>query len=135
MKLWVKIRKASKLSKVGEKTAIEEFGVLSKIKVLEAGRSARSVELTVEEKISQIPSFTFFKTYYLCCECWWKRYREWRKNQYLKIVKKLRKEERAEVIALSAKIEEELTALPEEERQLFKELGIKQSWTGKINHC
>jgi len=43
--------KASKLVKVGEKTAIEEFGVLSKIKeVLEAGRSARSVELTVEEK-------------------------------------------------------------------------------------
>lgn len=127
--------KASKLVKVGEKTAIEEFGVLSKIKeVLEAGRSARSVELTVEEKnIADSFFLLSSKPIIYVANVDEKDIGNEEKNQYLKIVKEIAKEERAEVIALSAKIEEELTALPEEERQLFKEeLGIKQGGLEKL---
>ena len=127
--------KASKLVKVGEKVAIEEFGVLSKIKpALEAGRSARSVELTLEEKnIADSFFLLSSKPIIYVANVDEKDIGDEDKNKYLKIVEEIAKEEKAEVIALSAKIEEELTALPEEERQLFKEdLGIKQGGLEKL---
>ena len=54
-------------------------------------------------------------------------------NEYVKQVVEIANSEGAEVISLSAKIEEELAALPQEERAIFKEeLGITQSGLEKL---
>ncbi len=54
-------------------------------------------------------------------------------NEYVLKVKEYAKKENAETIALCAKIEEELTKLDKEEREMFKqELGIKESGLDKL---
>ena len=54
-------------------------------------------------------------------------------NRYVLKVKEFAKKENAETIALCAKIEEELTKLDKDEREMFKEeLGIKESGLDKL---
>ena len=54
-------------------------------------------------------------------------------NEYVKKVREYAKNEGAETIALCAKIEEELTKLDKDEREMFKEeLGIKESGLDKL---
>jgi GTP-binding protein YchF len=127
--------KVAKLVKVGDKASIEEFEVLSKIKpALEEGSSARSVKLTSEEK--KIAD-TFFllsaKPIIYVANISENDIGNEENNKYIKIVKGIAEKENAEVISLSAKIEEELSTLSDEEKQIFKEeLGIKQGGLEKL---
>ncbi|MDD4110742.1 MAG: redox-regulated ATPase YchF [Clostridia bacterium] len=127
--------KASKLAKIGDKEAAAEFEVLLKIKpMLEVARSARSVELSKEEK-QILDSFFLLSTKPIIyvANVGENDIGNENENKYVKIVKEIAREEGAEVIALSARIEEELSALPEEDRQIFKEeLGIKQGGLEKL---
>lgn len=54
-------------------------------------------------------------------------------NKYVQQLKSLAESEGARVVSISAKIEEELSKLPEDERQIFMaELGIKESGLDKV---
>lgn len=127
--------KAAKLVKVGDKASIEEFEVLSKIKpALEEGKSARSVNLTPEEKKVADSFFLLSsKPIIYVANVSESDIGNESNNKYLKIVEEIAEKENSEVISLSAKIEEELSVLSDEEKQIFKEeLGIKQGGLEKL---
>jgi GTP-binding protein YchF len=127
--------KIAKLVKVGERKDIDEFDVLSKIKpILEAGKSARTADLTKEQKLIASSFFLLSaKPIIYVANISERDIGKENQNPYVQIVKKIAESEGAEMIALSAKIEEELTSLPAEERELFKkELGITQGGLEKL---
>ena len=125
--------KLVKLAKVGEKGASEELEVLTKVKeALENGKSARSVELTKEQK-KILDSFFLLSSKPIIYVANVSENDIGTENDYVKQVKEIANEEGAEVIVLCAKIEEELSELNEEERELFKmELGITDSGLDKL---
>lgn len=125
--------KTQKLLKVGEKGTKEEFEVLEKIKpALENGKPARSVELSDDQK-KILDSFFLLSSKPVIYVANIGEDEIGKENSNVKIIEEIAKEEHAEVIALSAKIEEELSALSEEDRNLFKEeLGIKESGLEKL---
>lgn len=128
-----RFEKTQKLLKVGEKATAEEFEVLKKVKeALENGKPARSVELTAEQK-KILNSFFLLSAKPVIYVANIAESEIGTENNFVKTVKEIAKEEGAEVIVLSAKIEEELSALGEEDRALFKEeLGIKESGLEKL---
>lgn len=128
-----RFEKTQKLLKVGEKATAEEFEVLKKVKeTLENGKPARSVELTAEQK-KILNSFFLLSAKPVIYVANIAESEIGTENNFVKTVKEIAKEEGAEVIVLSAKIEEELSALGEEDRALFKEeLGIKESGLEKL---
>lgn len=128
-----RFEKTQKLLKVGEKATAEEFEVLKKVKeALENGKPARSVELTTDQK-KILNSFFLLSAKPVIYVANIAESEIGTENNFVKTVKEIAKEEGAEVIVLSAKIEEELSALGEEDRALFKEeLGIKESGLEKL---
>ena len=128
-----RFEKTQKLLKVGEKATAEEFEVLKKVKeALENGKPARSVELTADQK-KILNSFFLLSAKPVIYVANIAESETGTENKFVKTVKEIAKEEGAEVIVLSAKIEEELSALGEEDRALFKEeLGIKESGLEKL---
>lgn len=128
-----RFEKTQKLLKVGEKATAEEFEVLKKVKeALENGKPARSVELTDDQK-KILNSFFLLSAKPVIYVANIAESEIGTENNFVKTVKEIAKEEGAEVIVLSAKIEEELSALGEEDRALFKEeLGIKESGLEKL---
>lgn len=128
-----RFEKTQKLLKVGEKATAEEFEVLKKVKeALENGKPARSVELSTDQK-KILNSFFLLSAKPVIYVANIAENEIGTENNYVKTVKEIAKEEGAEVIVLSAKIEEELSALGEEDRVLFKEeLGINESGLEKL---
>ncbi|MBS7403912.1 MAG: redox-regulated ATPase YchF [Eubacteriales bacterium] len=128
-----RFEKTQKLLKVGEKATAEEFEVLKKVKeALENGKAALSVELTADQK-KILNSFFLLSAKPVIYVANIAESEIGTENNFVKTVKEIAKEEGAEVIVLSAKIEEELSALGEEDRALFKEeLGIKESGLEKL---
>ena len=129
-----RFEKAQKMIKVGEKGAREEFEVLSKIKpALEEGKSARTVPLSNDEKKILNSFFLLSSKPIIYVANIAEDEIGKPENEYVKQVVEIANSEGAEVISLSAKIEEELAALPQEERAIFKEeLGITQSGLEKL---
>ena len=127
--------KLFKLARVGEKQSEKELAVLQKLKTaLEDGKCARIVKFEDEE--DQIIANSFFllttKPVIYCANISEKDIGN-EENDYVKKVREYAKTEGAETIALCAKIEEELTKLDKDERELFKqELGIKESGLDKL---
>ncbi len=128
-----RFEKTQKLLKVGEKATAEEFEVLKKVKeALENGKPARSVDLTDDQK-KILNSFFLLSAKPVIYVANIAENEIGTENNFVKTVKEIAKEEGAEVIVLSAKIEEELSALGEEDRALFKEeLGINESGLEKL---
>lgn len=129
-----RFEKAQKMIKVGEKGAREEFEVLSKIKpALEEGKSARTVPLSNDEKKILNSFFLLSSKPIIYVANIAEDEIGKPENEYVKQVVEIANSEGAEAISLSAKIEEELAALPQEERAIFKEeLGISQSGLEKL---
>lgn len=126
--------KLYKLARVGEKQSEQELDVLVKLKkALEDGKNARTVKLNEEEqKIANSFFLLTTKPVIYCANISEKDIGK-EDNEYVKKVREFAKTEQAETIALCAKIEEELTKLDKEERDLFKEeLGIKESGLDKL---
>lgn len=130
-----KYEKTSKLVKIGDKTAIEEYEVLTKIKpVLEMEKPVRSINLSPGER-KIVDSFFLLsaKPIIYIANVSESDIGLERKNKYVQIVEEIAQKEGAEVIALSARIEEELSALTDDEKTIFKEeLGIKQGGLEKL---
>ncbi len=121
--------KLYKLARVGEKQSEKELEILTKIKTaLENGQNARTVKANDEEEQKIINSFFLLTTKPVIYCANIGENDIGKPNKYVDEVKKYAEKENAKTIALCAKIEEELTKLDSDERQMFKdELGIKES--------
>ena len=127
--------KLYKLARVGEKQSEKELAVLLKLKeALEMGKCARTVSFADEEEQKIANSFFLLTTKpVIYCANISEKDLGNEENDYVKKVREYAKNEGAETIALCAKIEEELTKLDKEEREMFKqELGIKESGLDKL---
>jgi GTP-binding protein YchF len=130
-----RIQKVEKMAKTGnDKDAKRTFEVLSVIKNhLETGKSARTAAVTTEdfEFIEDLSLLTIKPVLYVC------NVDEGAVNtgnKYVDLVKEAVKDENAEVLIISAKIESEIAELEDfEERAMFLEdLGLKESGVAKL---
>lgn len=129
-----KYEKDAKLVKTGDKSLAESVKLLERVKyALENEKPARSLTYTEdEEKIIKNFSLLTAKPVIYVANMSEKDIANGT-NDYVEKVKDYAKKDNASCVALCARIEEELTALPIDERELFKEeLGIKQSGLEKL---
>ncbi|WPX07772.1 redox-regulated ATPase YchF [Anaerocellum danielii] len=123
-----KFDKTRKLAK-NSKEAAHELEIMEKIySTLESGKMARTLKFDDEDDLKFVNSLnllTFKPTIYAANISEKDIGKE---NEYVKVVKEIAAEEGSEVIVICAKIEEEIAALPDEEKKEFlKELGIEKS--------
>lgn len=125
--------KASKLIKSNDKVAIAEAELLDKIaKHLEDGKSVRTMKLDESEQ-ELCKSFFLLtsKSVIYCANI--AESEIGTENAHVKKLKEIASSENAEVIVVSAKIEQELASLPDDEREMFaSELGIESSGLDNI---
>lgn len=122
--------RTEKLARQKDKAAVQEFEVMKQLKeALEADRPARSVDLNEEEeKIAKHLHLLTAKPVLYVANVGEDDILDIENNEYVQQVVDYAKEEKAEVIVVSAKIEEEIAELDEEEKELFlEELGIEES--------
>ena len=118
-----------------DKKAKLEIDVLEKIKTnLEAGISARSIELTEEEKeyIKDVYLLTAKPILYIA-NVSEEQLNKTDSDEYVQQVKEYASRERAKVIPLCVKIEEELSSLDDEDKkEMLEALGLKESGLDKV---
>jgi ribosome-binding ATPase len=125
-----RIDKTAKMLKSGDKKVQEELALLKKIKgVLEEGKTLRYMDFEEEEEefVKGIFLLTSKPIIYVgnVSEEDLSRGEE---NTYVRELKAFAKEDKAEVLVISAKIEEEIAQLQEDEKGSFlQELGLKES--------
>ncbi len=133
-----RLPKVQKMAQTGgDKDAKAQYSVMTQIKAaLEQGKSARTVKFeTPEEQIALRDLFllTSKPVLYLCNvdEASAKD-----GNAYVDAVREAVKDEEAEVLVISAKIESEISELESyEERQMFlEELGLEESGVNRLIH-
>ncbi|MBQ7466826.1 MAG: redox-regulated ATPase YchF [Clostridia bacterium] len=131
-----RLEKAEKKSRQGDKDARAEVEVLDKLLVLlNEGKPARLANLNKDEK--SIADGLFLLTtkpvIYACNIAESDLGKPEDEIEYVRRVKEYAKNENSEVLVISAKVEQELTELDEEERQLFLEdLGLPCSGLDRI---
>ncbi|MRX46676.1 redox-regulated ATPase YchF [Pedobacter puniceum] len=130
-----RIQKVEKTAKTGtDKDAKKTFEILSVVKShLEAGKSARTAPITIEdfEFIEDLSLLTVKPVLYVCNV---DEASVNTGNKYVDLVKESVKDENAEVLIISAKIESEIAELEDyEERQMFlADLGLTESGVAKL---
>lgn len=130
-----RIQKVEKMAKTGnDKDAKRTFEILSVIKNhLETGKSARTAAVSAEdfEFIEDLSLLTIKPVLYVCNV---DEASVNTGNKYVDLVKEAVKDENAEVLIISAKIESEIAELEDyEERAMFLEdLGLKESGVAKL---
>lgn len=130
-----KLEKDEKLVKTGDKTLICGVELMRRVKTaLENNLPARSVQIENEEEekiMKNLQLLSAKPVIYVANISEDDIGKE--ENKFVKAVRDFASKEGAKVICLSAKIEEELATLDEEEKALFKEeLGIKESGLEKL---
>ncbi|MFS0935453.1 MULTISPECIES: redox-regulated ATPase YchF [Enterococcus] len=122
--------RVAKIAKTKDKDAVAELAVLDKIKpVLEEGISARSIEFTDEEQriVKSLFLLTTKPVLYVANVAE-EDVADYETNVYVNKVKEFAASENAEVIVISARAEEEIAELEEEDKAEFLEaLGIEES--------
>lgn len=122
--------RVSKIARTKDKEALQELAVLEKMKAaLEAGKSARTVEVTPEEEplVKSLFLLTTKPVLYVA-NISEEDVMAGEDNEMVKQVREFAATEGAEVVTVSARIEEEVADLEEEEKTEFlQELGIEQS--------
>jgi GTP-binding protein YchF len=108
--------------------AVMEYDILTRIKKnLDEGKPARFTTLTKEER-DFIKNYNFLTLKPMLYIANISEDDITTGNKYVEILKQKAQEEESEVVMISAKIEEELTDLSDEDREIFLEdLGLKQS--------
>lgn len=128
-----KVEVKAKTSK--EKSAVQEFEVLKKIKAaLDNDLPARSVELTEEEKVL-IKNYNLLtiKPVIYVANVSEEDYANPEQSKYYQEVKELALKENSEVIAISAQIEAELSSLPFEEKiEYLNSLGANATGLDRL---
>ncbi|MNW26026.1 Ribosome-binding ATPase YchF [compost metagenome] len=125
-----RIERSKKNMKGGNKQYVQEVEVLEKVKaVLYEDKPARSVELTDEERliVRDLHLLTLKPVLY-AANVSEDEIADVANNQYVNRVKEFAAAENAEVVPISAKVEEEISELEGEDKQMFlQELGIQDS--------
>ena len=130
-----RLSKIERKAQAKDKDALVEYNVLKKIvDALKADNPARSVELNKDEElISKNFNLLTRKPIIYVANVSEDDIKDPMKNENFKRVKEIADKEGSEVIAISAKIEEELSALDKEEKQMFLEdLGISESGLDRV---
>ena len=131
-----RIEKTEKRIKQGDKEAIFELSVLKKLQEkLDLGQPARLATLTQEEQAFANSLFliTTKPVIYACNIAESDIAKDEDSIEHVCKVKEYAKKENAEVLVISAKVEQELTELEDDERALFLEdLGLKESGLDRI---
>ena len=130
------IEKAEKRIKQGDKDAKDELTILNKLlETLNAGKPARTIFFTEEEKkfVNSLFLLTTKPVIYACNISESDISKNENDIDYVRQVKTFAHDEKAEVLVISAKVEQELTELEPDERQMFLEdLGLKDSGLDRI---
>ena len=125
-----RISKIKNKAQTKEKDSLYEFNLLSKIdENLNKGINIRSIGLSKEE-IEYIKQYNFLtaKPVIYVCNIKEDDINSFETNPYYQIVKGIAEKEKAEIVAISAKIEEDLSSLSKEEKDVFlQDLGINKS--------
>lgn len=130
-----RIQKVEKMAKTGgDKDAKRTFDILSVVKNhLESGKSVRTAPISDEdfEFIADLSLLTVKPVLYVCNV---DEASVNTGNKYVDLVKEAVKDENAEVLVISAKIESEIAELEDyEERQMFlADLGLTESGVSKL---
>ena len=123
-----KIKKRAELKLDNE--AVEEYVLLEKIlEGLKNEVPIRALDLS-DDELKLIKNFSFLtaKPILYVCNISESEINDYSSNEYVKQVKEISKKDKANVVVISAKIEQELQELDPEEKDLFmEELGIKRS--------
>ena len=130
-----RIDRVTKLTKSGDKKAIAELELLNRIKShLEEGRPVRTMDMTIEERdiIKDAFFLTDKKVIYVANISESQLENKENDPNVLK-VKEYAKNEGAEVITLCAKLEEDLSELDDEDKELLmQDYGIDESGLDKL---
>ena len=130
-----RIDRVTKLTKSGDKKAIAELELLNRIKAhLEEGRPVRTMDMTIEERdiIKDAFFLTDKKVIYVANISESQLENKENDPNVLK-VKEYAKNEGAEVITLCAKLEEDLSELDDEDKELLmQDYGIDESGLDKL---
>jgi GTP-binding protein YchF len=125
-----KLARVEKLAKAKDKVAVVEKALLIRVKAhLEEEKPVRTLEMTKEEKLVVKGFFLITnKPVIYASNIAEAEISSYKDNDFVKKVVAFARAEGAQVIALSARIEEELAQLDPEEANMFKEeLGINSS--------
>ncbi|RIP08890.1 redox-regulated ATPase YchF, partial [Staphylococcus gallinarum] len=121
-----RLPKVEKMARQKDKDAVNETRILSRIKeALEEGNPVRSLEFTEEDQkfIDQAQLLTSKKMLYIANVGEDEIGDD--DNEKVKLIREYAAKEDSEVIVISAKIEEEIAVLEDEDREMFLEdLGI-----------
>ncbi len=130
-----RIDKIMKSIRGGEKKYLFHQKFYEKLKAhLESGKTARSMEMTEEEAetLADVSLLTMKPVIY-AANVAEDVYGDEDGNEFVKKIKEYASEDKAEVIVISAKIEEEIAGLEDDERQMFlDELGASESGLDKL---
>ncbi|NER13793.1 redox-regulated ATPase YchF [Leptobacterium flavescens] len=129
-----RLDKVSRAAKTGDKDAKKEQDVLLRFKeALEAGKSARAVEVNEEEE-EFVKSFQLLTAKPILYVCNVDEASAKTGNAYVEKVKELVKDERAEVIVLAVATEADIAELEDyEERQMFLEdIGLEEPGVSRL---
>ena len=131
-----RMEKSIKLARSGDKTAKFEYGIMERIKEqLEANKPVRTLEVTEEENefIKSLFLITSKQVLYACNISEEDVMEGNFDNDYVKKVKDYAAEENSEVMVVSAKIEEELSGLEDDEKaEMLQEYGLDESGLDKL---
>ena len=131
-----RMEKSIKLARSGDKTAKFEYGIMERIKEqLEVGKPVRTLEVTEEENvfIKSLFLITSKQVLYACNISEDDVMEGNLDNDYVKKVKDYAAEENSEVMVVSAKIEEELSGLEDDEKaEMLQEYGLDESGLDKL---
>ncbi len=125
-----RIAKVERKASSGDKSAKEEMAVLSRLKPhLEAGNPARSLEFTDDEKqIVRNYSLLTMKPVIYVANMDDEGFADPEANEYYQALKEVADAERANIVPICARLEEELSGLEPEEKEAFLEdLGLPES--------
>lgn len=130
-----RIDKTKKMMKSGDKKFLAELAVLDKIKeALEKGMDARTVELEKEEAelIKDLTLLTFKKVIY-AANVAEDELADAENNPYVQKLAEYADNQGCSCIPISARIEEEIAQIPDDEKESFlEELGLQKSGLDRL---
>lgn len=134
-----RLEKTQKQSKSGDKAVLLEASVLQKLKAgLDKGDTVLKTSLSMSQEEKDCIQTLFLitaKQVIYCCNIAESDISK-HENRYVNTVKEYAKALNAQVLTISAKVEDEIASLPVEDRALFiQELGLGQSGLDSIIQC
>lgn len=130
-----RINKIMKSIRGGEKKYLAHRKFYERLKEhLESGKTARSMEMTEDEleMLSEVSLLTLKPVIY-AANVAEDDYADEENNEFVKQIKEYAAADKAEVMVISAKIEEEIAGLEKDEKQMFlDELGASESGLDKL---